>query len=280
MKRYTTRKIRMGVQIFFLLLIVLFSLNHYREELGLEPLLLGSPSLHAVCPVGGVVSVYSYFSEGVFVKKTHPSSFILMWIVLVLSLGLGAVFCGWICPFGTVQELIGAIGRKLFKRRYNQMIPAKIDRYLRYLRYVTLAAIVYLTAVAGTLIFADYDPYFALFNLWSDEVVWTAFAVLGLTLGGALFVERPWCKYACPYGALLGIFNLFRFVKLSRNPKTCISCHRCDRRCPMNITPSDDGHVRDHQCILCLECTSENVCPVSDALLLKIRPEVSTEVTS
>ncbi|MDY0092374.1 MAG: 4Fe-4S binding protein [Candidatus Vecturithrix sp.] len=280
MKRYMTRKIRLAVQIFFLLLIVLFSVNHYRAEQGLEPILVGSASLHAVCPFGGVVSIYTYFSTGVFVKKTHVSSFILMWIVLLLSLGLGAVFCGWVCPFGTVQELIGKIGRKLFKRRYNQMVPAQADRYLRYLRYGILAIIIYLTATAGTLIFAEYDPYFALFNIWSDEVVWTALAILILTLAGALLIERPWCKYACPYGALLGIFNLFKLVKLSRNPQTCINCHRCDRVCPMNITPSDDGNVRNHQCIVCLECTSENVCPVDDALLLKIRPEATTEVAS
>jgi polyferredoxin len=120
------------------------------------------------------------------------------------------------------------------------------------------------------------DPYYALFNFWSDEIAWTAFAVLGVTLVGALFVERPWCKYACPYGAMLGIFNLFKIVKISRNPKTCIDCKRCDRVCPMNITPSDDNNVINHQCISCLECTSEVECPVADAMLLKIRPEVQS----
>jgi len=198
-----------------------------------------------------------------------------MWLVLLLTIAFGPVFCGWVCPLGSVQEFIGKIGTKLFKKKYNRFIPAGIDTYLRYLRYVVLGLVLYETAVVGTLVFADYDPYFALFNIWSDEVVWTAFAVLAITLVGSLFVERPWCKYACPYGALLGIFNTFRLVKLSRNPTTCTSCERCDRVCPMNITPSDDTNVRNHQCITCLECTSEIECPVSDALLLKIRPEVT-----
>ena len=274
-KTKTTRTIRLAVQIFFLVLILLFSINHYREENGLEPLVLGSASLHAICPFGGIVSSYAYFTGGAFVKKIHTSSFILMWLVLLLTIVFGPVFCGWVCPLGSVQEFIGKIGTKLFKKKYNRFIPAGIDTYLRYLRYVVLGLVLYETAVVGILVFADYDPYFALFNVWSGEVAWSAFAILAITLAGALFVERPWCKYACPYGALLGIFNTFKLVKLSRNPGTCTSCKRCDLVCPMNITPSDDTNVRNHQCIMCLECTSEHECPVDDALVLKIRPEVT-----
>ncbi len=278
MKKKTTHRIRVAVQLFFLVLIILFSINHYREEQGLEPLLLGSPSLHAVCPFGGVVSIYRYVTEGKFVGKIHPSSWILMWIVLLLTIVFGPVFCGWVCPFGTVQEFFGKIGRKLFPKRYNRFIPAKLDSSLRYIRYIIVALVIYQTARAAALLFVNIDPYFALFNFWSDEVVWAAFAVLAATLLGALFVERPWCKYACPYGAVLGIFNIVKLVKLSRNARTCINCTRCDRVCPMNITPSDDKNVINHQCIMCLECTSENACPVDDALLLKIRP--TTEVAS
>ncbi len=274
-KTKTTRRIRLVVQIFFLLLIILFSMNHYREENGLEPLLLGSASLHAVCPFGGVVSIYTYFTGGTFVKKTHGSSFILMWLVLLLTIGFGPVFCGWVCPLGSVQEFIGKIGKKFFKKKYNRFIPAGIDAYLRYIRYPILMLVLYATAVQGTLAFLDYDPYFALFNLWSTEVTALALVILAITLVGSLFVERPWCKYACPYGALLGIFNTFKLVKLSRNAGTCIDCKRCDKVCPMNITPADDLNVINHQCIMCLECTSEIECPVDDALLLKIRPEVA-----
>ena len=76
--------------------------------------------------------------------------------------------------------------------------------------------------------------------------------VLGLTLIGSLFIERPWCKYLCPYGALLGIFNLFRIIKLKRNEKTCINCKACDRVCPMNVDISTSKVISNHQCIGCL----------------------------
>jgi len=265
-KKQKKHLIRLAVQIFFFALIILVSLNQWRSEQGLPPLLIGAPSLHAVCPFGGVVTIYTYFTEGAFIQKIHQSAFTLMWLVLGLTLLFGPVFCGWICPFGTVQEFIGKIGRKIFKKRYNNFIPLKLDRLLRYLRYVILILVVVNTAISGKLLFANFDPYFALFNIWSSEVTRLSLLVLGLVLIGSLFVERPWCKYLCPLGALLGIFNLFRIVKLKRNEKTCINCKACDRVCPMNINVSTSKVVYDHQCISCLLCTDEIACPVNNTL--------------
>ena len=86
----------------------------------------------------------------------------------------------------------------------------------RYLRYLVLAWVIYMTAATGTLIFAEYDPYFTLFNLWSDEVALSGIVILGIVLLTSLFVERPFCKYACPYGAVLGLTNLFRVFGIRR----------------------------------------------------------------
>lgn len=254
--------LRRVVQIFFLLLITLIAVNHTLEERGIEIPLVGSASLHAVCPFGGVVSIYQYAAAGTFTKKIHESSFILMIIVFALALAFGPVFCGWICPLGTVQEFISRIGRRIFGKRHNSFIPRAADRYLRYLRYLVLGWVIYATAVSGVLVFADYDPYYALFNFWTGEVAVSAFVILALVLLAALFVERPFCKYACPYGAVLGLFNIVRVFGIKRNTDTCINCRACDRACPMNIQVSTAGRVRDHQCISCLECSSETSCPV------------------
>ena len=276
--------IRFAVQICFFALIILVSLNQWRSEQGLAPLLIGSPSLHAVCPFGGVVTIYTYFTEGAFIQKIHQSSITLMWLVLGLTLLFGPVFCGWICPFGTVQEFIGKIGRKMFKKRYNNFIPSVIDKPLRYLRYVILILVVVNTAISAKLMFSNLDPYFALFNIWSSEVTRLSLLILGLILIGSLFVERPWCKYLCPFGALLGIFNLFRIVKLKRNENICINCKVCDRVCPMNINISTSKTISDHQCISCLLCTDEIACPVSNSLnfsvLKRKNPKENTEKDS
>ena len=256
--------LRTVVQIFFFALIAFISINHTLVESGKGIALLSSASLHALCPFGGVVSIYQFATVGTFVQKIHASSFILMIIGFLLAVLFGPVFCGWVCPFGSIQEWFGGIGRKLFKRRrYNHFIPVKVDKYLRYLRYFVLIWVLYMTAVTGKLIFQEYDPYFALFNFWTSEVAVIGMVILGLSLLGSLFVERPWCKYACPYGAVLGITNLFRVFKIKRTAATCKLDGACDIYCPMNIPVSSLTVIRDHQCISCLECTSEARCPAA-----------------
>ena len=247
---------RRALQTFFFVLIALIAVNHRLEDTGKAIPFLSTASLHAVCPFGGVV------------QKVHQSSFVLMVLVFLLAILFGPVFCGWVCPLGTVQEWVGKLGKKIFRKRYNHFIPSKLDRYLRYLRYALLAWVIYMTAMTGKLVFSDLDPYFALFNFWTGEVAISGLLILGVTLLGSIFVERPWCKYACPYGAVLGITNLFRIFSIRRGESECKLCGVCTRDCPMNIPVDDVLVVNDLQCISCLECTSEAVCPVDDTVLL------------
>lgn len=269
--------IRRVIQVFFFALIALIAYNHTLAESGKGIPLLSSASLHAICPFGGVVSIYQFVTTGTFVKKVHESALVLMVISFFLAVLFGPILCGWVCPFGSIQEWFGKIGNKIFMKKYNKFIPSNIDKYLRFLRYGVLAWVIYMTANSGYLIFQDIDPYYALFNFWSSEVSLIGIGVLLVTLLLSLFVERPWCKYVCPFGAFLGIFNLFRIFKIKRNSNTCISCNLCDKSCPMNIEVSKSSSVKNHQCISCLKCTSEETCPVDNTVELttKIDREVS-----
>lgn len=264
---------RFGVQLGAFALVLAIALDGL---FGIE--FFGEASLHAVCPFGGVVSLYQVAVDGTFVKKIHESSFILMALVFTLAVAFGPVFCGWICPMGSVQEWFGALGRKLFPHQYNRLVPPAWDRVLRYLRYLVLGWVLTMTALTGKLAFEEVDPYMALFRLWSSELSLTGLGVLVAVLALSLVVERPFCKYACPYGAVLGLFNLVRVFGIRRQP-TCVSCGACDRACPMNIQVSGTKVVRDHQCISCLKCTSEAACPVPRTLVLANRdprPEVKS----
>ena len=255
--------LRKVVQWGFFALIALIAINHSLVESGSDIPFLSSASLHAICPFGGVVSIYQFVTTGTFVQKIHQSAFVLMAIGFLMAVLFGPVFCGWVCPLGTIQEFVSNFGRKFFRKRFNHFVPAKLDHVLRYMRYVVLAWVLYMTAVTGMLIFSDYDPYFALFNFWSSEASLIGLSILAVTLVLSFFVERPWCKYACPYGAVLGLSNLFRVFSIRRTSSTCKSCAACSIQCPMNIPVDSLTVVRDHQCISCLECTSEAICPVA-----------------
>lgn len=253
---------RRGIQVSFFVLVALIATTSALKEKGVVLPLAGSASLHAICPFGGVVSFWQLATAGTLVKKVHESSVVLAVLGLLLALLFGPVICGWICPFGSFQEWLGKLGKRIFGKRYNTMVPRGLDRVLRFLRYAVLVWVSYMTVATGKLFFQDYDPYFALFNFWTGEVAVAGFVALGATILLSLAAERPFCKYACPYGAFQGIFNLFRVFGIRRRAETCVSCHACTKACPMNIEVEAETLVRDHQCISCLKCTSEAACPV------------------
>jgi len=267
-KKIPYRKIS---QIVFFIMIGGLAVNNALAEMGNGLPYIPALSLHAICPFGGVETLYNLFTIGNYVKNIAASSVIILAISLVLSILFGPVICGWVCPLGSLQEGLGFFGRKIFKKKYNQFVDTRIDKYLRFFRYAVLIWVVYVTARSGTLLFKNVDPYFALFNFFTGEVAPMALIILIATMLGSLFIERPWCKYACPYGAVLGLTNKFRIFKIRRTPSSCINCKKCDRECPMNITISDKEIITDHQCISCMKCTSDQACPVKKTVEFKTK---------
>ena len=270
-KKSKARTVRTITQISVLVIVFLISISKWLSEQGFKIPVLPDASLHAICPFGGVATIYEFAASGNFIQKIHSSAFILMILGVIVAILFGAIFCGYICPFGSFQEWIGKIGRKLFPKKYNHFVPKKLDHLLRYLRYGVLAMVLYNTAVTAKLVFQAVDPYYALFNFFTNEVAITAYIALGVITVLSLFIERPWCKYFCPYGALLGLFNLISIFKIRRNKNTCIGCKQCDNTCPMNIEVSNTNTVKNHQCISCHQCTSEMVCPVQNTVTISTK---------
>ena len=260
--------IRSFIQVFVFALVFLISISKWMAEKGVKIPLLPSASLHAICPFGGVATIYEFFTTGTFIQKIHNTSFILMILGVIAAILFGTLFCGYICPFGSFQEWIGKLGKKLFPNRYNRMVPQKLDRILRYLRYGVLAMVLYNTAVTAKLVFQSVDPYYALFNFFTDEVAVSAYVMLGVIVVLSLFIERPWCKYLCPYGAFLSLFNPIRIFKIRRSKNSCVGCKKCDRVCPMNIEVSGKEVIGDLGCISCYKCTSEAACPIQDTVTI------------
>ena len=108
MKKKTFTAIRVIILAIILIYITFTAYMHQVKGGGPE----GSPSIHALCPYGGIESLYTLFSEGTLVDKIYAGTFILFILTLVLAVVTRRSFCGWICPFGALQELLGRLGKK------------------------------------------------------------------------------------------------------------------------------------------------------------------------
>jgi NAD-dependent dihydropyrimidine dehydrogenase PreA subunit len=227
---------------------------------------VGKPAgVDALCPFGGLETLFSVVSGSGFIKRTAASALVLFATTLGLALVYRRSFCGQLCPLGALQGLFGALGARIFRSR--PLVPAAVDRWARYVKYGVLAFFVLWTWRAADLVMRPYDPWAAYAHLTSDELFLEfgiGFGILLLALVGSFAYDRAFCKYLCPMGASLGLLSKISAFRIQRDADTCIDCGACDRTCPMNITVSKETAVTSAECISCNECV--NSCPVSGAL--------------
>ena len=263
MRRLRSPKlIRHAVMLFFFLFLLRIAYEHQVAGGGPN----GTPSIEAYCPFGGVETLYQFITTGGFVRRIEPSALILFAAVVLLTLVFSRGFCGWVCPFGSLQEWIGIAGRKIFRKRYN---PTGVwDRRLRPLKYVVLAVIVALTWYMGALVFRPFDPYLAFFHLGRSftEMPW-AYGVLGVVVMGSLRYERFFCKYACPLGAVISILSRFGVTRIQRDPNGCKGCNVCQRECFAHVDFLKKTTVVDGDCNHCLDCVV--TCPKPNVLTIR-----------
>lgn len=258
--------LRLGSQVLFLAITAYAIIRHrIGEAQGLTGPQNGAPSVDALSPMGGVETLWTWITRGQLLSHVQPSDLVLLVATLVLVLLMGSAFCGWICPLGAIQEWFSRIRQRFIP--WKVTIPARLDRVLRYGRYAVLALVLFATYGAGELVFADYCPWRATAHLGSTEVAIGGAIVLGLLVVANLLVERAWCRYACPLGALVGISNKLTPVKLARNDSACSACARCTKHCPVDIEIALRDAITDTTCIRCLECVDS--CPKPEALETK-----------
>jgi polyferredoxin len=142
-----------------------------------------------------------------------------------------------------------------------------LDRILRFVKYGVLAWALSGAAIYGYMVFKDFDPWSALLTI-TEWVFTPGLVVLGITLVGSLFVERPWCRYACPLGAASGLLGKLSPMYLKREADACTNCKICTKSCPMGLEVHTATTITSVDCISCLECVGD--CPRECALELKM----------
>ncbi|MDC7235133.1 MAG: 4Fe-4S binding protein [Spirochaetales bacterium] len=196
-----------------------------------------------------------------FILGAQTKNIVVMLILMGSALLGGAFFCGWLCPFGFTQEVIGKLARLLKLPRLQ--LPAKVEKGLRFLRYILFA--VSMTGVGFVMFLqSPYGSYMGAVNLNTSYVTTAAWVLLGAFLALSFFVDRPFCRYVCPEGARYGIVSMARIFTIKRDEAKCVSCGKCDNKCPAQINVSKTKAVRNGQCINCFECIS--ACPVKGTL--------------
>lgn len=222
------------------------------------------PGALGSCPVGSLQAVLG--------GSKHNFSFYVVGLIMLFGVVLGRLICGVLCPFGLFQDLLHRIPTKKLK------IAPKIDRPLRYLKYVLGLVMVVLLPIFLTNAYGMAPPYFCkyvcpagtlgggipllLLNENLRQLIgflfgWKMLLLLGISLA-SVFISRPFCKYLCPLGAFYALFNRFSFFQMTLNQEKCIDCGLCEKVCPMEVEVRKN--INHPECIRCGRCQA--VCPV------------------
>lgn len=272
-ERKNIRLVRYAVQFAFLALTLFigsrfFQFVQHFESPG-HPFVERPSSVDAFLPIGGLMD-FKYFIMTGIVEPVHPSGFIMFAAILGVSLVMKKGFCGWICPVGTVSQYIWTAGEKLFSG--NARITGFTDISLRSLKYVLLGLFVVAIGVMpmwSMAMFYIQDYYkivdvrmMKFFTEMSMLTMWVLIVLGGLSL----VYKNVWCRYLCPYGALLGLVSRLSPFKVRRNEEKCIHCHACTTHCPTLIDVEKTEVVKTAECFGCMTCVSR--CPAEGALEL------------
>jgi len=202
----------------------------------------------------------------------HPAAFFLFTAFALSSLLFRKAFCSWLCPVGSVSEYLWKLGRVIFGRNFT--LPKWLDYPLRGLKYLLLSFFVYAVAMMSATAIGDFvaSPYglvvdVRMLNFFRFIGTTTLIVLAGFVLA-SLFVRNFWCRYLCPYGALMGLISMASPLRISRKESACIDCAKCAKACPSVLPVDKLIQIRSAECTGCLECVA--VCPAQDALSLNL----------
>jgi polyferredoxin len=222
-------------------------------------------------PIAALMNL-KYFVLTHHVPALHPAGMFLLISFLAMSFLFRKAFCSWLCPVGTISEYLWRVGQKLFLRNFQ--LPRWLDVGLRGLKYLLLGFFVWAVSSMAVDELAAFmnSPYGVIADVkmlnFFRHMGETGADVLGVLVVASLFIQNFWCRYLCPYGALLGITSVVSPARIRRNVETCIDCAKCAKACPSALPVDKLVTIKSAECTGCLECVA--VCPAKDTLSLSV----------
>lgn len=244
----------------------------YYESGGLAPYYARPPGVEAFLPIGALMSFKAWLLDGYF-DSIHPAALVLFMTFLAMALLSKKSFCSWVCPVGALEEGLWKTGRKIFGR--NLLIWKWLDISLRFIKYVLLFFFVKLILIdmpiQGVKGFMA-APYWAIadvkmLHFFTRMSLFSLGVILLLALLSVIY-KNFWCRYLCPYGALLGLISLASPLKIRRQLDLCTDCGTCSRVCPARIDVQNKKSVCSEECTACLTCVGN--CPEEGALNVRL----------
>lgn len=275
--KYDTQFLRSTFQAAFALLCIWIGIEfalfvRWGISGGTDAFVARPPGAEGFLPISALMSL-KYWAEGGILNNVHPASVVILLAVVAVSIVVKKAFCSWLCPIGTLSESLWLLGRKVFGRTIR--VPRWLDyplRSLKYLLFLFFAASIWQMDVPELRNFI-YSPYnkvadikmYLFFAGISSFALWTILILAVLSV----VIKNFWCRFLCPYGALLGALSWLSPLKITRTEKSCIDCELCTKACPAEIKVHEAKRVWSDECMSCMKCVE--VCPVKNTLEMKTR---------
>ena len=274
LKAPDTQLYRKLIQYLFLATVVLigiqFTVFVSQLESGQMPTITRPPGIEAFLPISSLISLKYWLVTGI-INPVHPAGLIIFLTALVTAVLLKRGFCSWVCPFGLLTEYFNRLHKLIFRK--NVKVTPWLDYPLRSLKYLLLAFFLWAIVLkmnAAALDYFIYSPYNMVADIkmlyFFSDITRFAFWVLAALVVLSIVVRNFWCRYLCPYGALLGVLSFLSILKVHRNEATCTNCQKCTRACPVDIKVHKTASVLSDECHACLQCVA--VCPEKDTLYI------------
>lgn len=239
---------------------------------GLEQYVERPAGVEGFLPISALMGLLHWIYSGTL-NAIHPAGTVILIGFIAVGFMMKKAFCSWMCPVGTLSESLWMLGQKIFKRNFT--VWRWLDYPLRSLKYLLLFFFVYAIGTMSTLDLETFinSPYnkvadIKMYLFFAEITPFALYVILGL-MTASVFIKNFWCRFLCPYGALLGLSGMLTPFRITRIKESCIDCELCTKVCPSNIKVHQLGQVWSDECTSCMRCVEE--CPVKETLVLRTK---------